>query len=85
MVKKLRCLLRTILPWQKLCEEKGAILKVIPINEHGELIISEYKRLLSDRTKIVSSLHAVVTCIGLHAEANWSAGTFNEKVCSSIA
>ena len=40
-----------ILPWQQVCEEKGAILKVIPINEKGEMIISEYKRLLSEKTK----------------------------------
>jgi len=46
-----------ILPWQQLCEEKGAILKVIPMNEKGELIISEYKRLLTDKTKIVAVTH----------------------------
>ena len=46
-----------ILPWQQLCEEKGAILKVIPINENGELIISGYKRLLTDKTKIVAVSH----------------------------
>lgn len=46
-----------ILPWQQVCEEKGAILKVIPINENGELIISEYKRFLTDKTKIVAVTH----------------------------
>lgn len=46
-----------ILPWQQLCEEKGAILKVVPINDDGELIISEYKRLLNERTKIVAIAH----------------------------
>lgn len=46
-----------ILPWQQVCEEKGAILKVIPINEQGELIISEYKRLLTEKTKIVAITH----------------------------
>ncbi len=46
-----------ILPWQQVCEEKGATLKVIPINEKGELIISEYKRLLTDKTKIVAVTH----------------------------
>lgn len=46
-----------ILPWQQVSEEKGAILKVIPINENGELIISEYKRLLTDKTKIVAVTH----------------------------
>lgn len=43
-----------IVPWQMLCEEKGAILKVIPVNEKGELIIDEYVKLLSDKTKLVS-------------------------------
>lgn len=37
-----------------LCEEKKAILKVIPVNDKGELIISEYEKLLSDKTKLVS-------------------------------
>ena len=46
-----------ILPWQMLCEEKGAILKVIPINDAGELMMEEYKKLLSDRTKIVAITH----------------------------
>ena len=46
-----------ILPWQQVCEEKGAILKVIPINDAGELIISEYKKLLNERTKIVAVAH----------------------------
>ena len=43
-----------IVPWQMLCEEKGAILKVIPINEAGEIIFEEYRKLLSPKTKIVS-------------------------------
>ncbi|MDW3211675.1 MAG: cysteine desulfurase [Reichenbachiella sp.] len=43
-----------IVPWQILCEEKGAILKVIPVNEKGELIFDEYVKLLSDKTKLVS-------------------------------
>jgi len=46
-----------ILPWQILCEEKGAVLKVIPINEKGELLIEEYKKLLCDKTKIVAVTH----------------------------
>ena len=40
-----------------LCEEKGATLKVIPMNEKGEILMEEYKKLLSDRTKIVSVVH----------------------------
>lgn len=43
-----------IVPWQMLCEEKGATLRVIPINDKGELIFEEYLKLLSERTKIVS-------------------------------
>lgn len=43
-----------IVPWQMLCERKGAMLKVIPINERGEIIIEEYYKLLSSRTKLVS-------------------------------
>ena len=43
-----------IVPWQMLCEETGAILKVIPINEKGELLFDEYLKLLNPKTKIVS-------------------------------
>ncbi|WP_270090107.1 cysteine desulfurase [Sphingobacterium sp. SYP-B4668] len=43
-----------IVPWQMLCDEVGAKLKVIPMNEKGELIVEEYENLLNDRTKIVS-------------------------------
>lgn len=43
-----------IVPWQILCEEKGAILKVVPVNEKGELIFDEYVKLLSEKTKLVS-------------------------------
>lgn len=46
-----------IVPWQMLCEKTGAVLKVIPMNESGELIQSEYDKLLSDRTKIVTVNH----------------------------
>lgn len=46
-----------IVPWQVLCEKKNALLKVIPVNDDGELIIEEYKKLLSDKTKIVSLCH----------------------------
>ena len=43
-----------IVPWQMLCEEKGAVLRVIPINSSGEIIFEEYLKLLSAKTKIVS-------------------------------
>lgn len=46
-----------IVPWQMLCEKTGATLRVIPINKDGELIMSEYDKLLSDKTKIVTVNH----------------------------
>ncbi|HUN03206.1 MAG TPA: aminotransferase class V-fold PLP-dependent enzyme, partial [Niabella sp.] len=46
-----------IVPWQILCEEKNASLKIIPINEHGEIIIEEFDKLLSPKTKLVSVVH----------------------------
>jgi cysteine desulfurase/selenocysteine lyase len=46
-----------IVPWQMLCEEKGATLKVIPVDESGELIMAEYHKLLSPRTKMVVVNH----------------------------
>ena len=46
-----------IVPWQMLCEKTGAILKVIPMNENGELILSEFDKLLSHRTKMVTVNH----------------------------
>jgi len=46
-----------IVPWQVLCEEKGAVLKVIPINEEGELLLDEYEKLLNPKTKLVSIVH----------------------------
>ena len=46
-----------IVPWQLLCERSGAVLKVIPMNEKGELQLDIYRELLSDKTKIVSVNH----------------------------
>lgn len=46
-----------IVPWQMLCERKNAVLKVIPINDKGELMIDEYQKLLSSKTKIVAVNH----------------------------
>jgi cysteine desulfurase/selenocysteine lyase len=46
-----------IVPWQILCEEKGAHLRVAPINDRGELILEEFEKLLSDRTRLVSVAH----------------------------
>ncbi len=46
-----------IVPWQMLCERTGAILKVIPINEEGELLMAEYDKILSSNTKLVFVNH----------------------------
>ena len=46
-----------IVPWQMLREQTGAGLRVIPINHDGELVLDEYRRLLNDKTKIVSVTH----------------------------
>ena len=46
-----------IVPWQMLCEEKGARLRVIPMNDAGELLLDEYDGLLNERTKFVSLIH----------------------------
>jgi len=46
-----------IVPWQMICEERGAVLKVIPINNKGELLMEEYKNLLTDKTKLVAVTH----------------------------
>lgn len=47
-----------IVPWQMLCEEKGATLKVIPVDDEGQLVMEEYEKLLTDRTKLVAVNHA---------------------------
>lgn len=46
-----------IVPWQMLCERTGAVLKVIPMNLDGELVMSSYHQLLSDKTKLVFCNH----------------------------
>jgi cysteine desulfurase/selenocysteine lyase len=46
-----------IVPWQMLCEHTGAILKVIPMDVNGQLILSEYEKLLSKKTKLVCCNH----------------------------
>lgn len=46
-----------IVPWQLLCERKGCVLKVIPIHEDGSLMLEEFEKLLSTRTKLVSVTH----------------------------
>ena len=46
-----------IVPWQMLCEERGATLRVVPITDAGELVIEEYDRLLGPRTRLVAMTH----------------------------
>jgi cysteine desulfurase/selenocysteine lyase len=46
-----------IVPWQILCEEKNAVLKVIPVTDDGELSLSAYKELLTSKTKLVAIVH----------------------------
>lgn len=46
-----------IVPWQMICEEKKAILKVAPINNKGEMILEEFEKLLSEKTKLVACVH----------------------------
>jgi len=46
-----------IVPWQMLCKETGAVLKVAPIDLNGELILAEFEKLISDKTKLVSVVH----------------------------
>ena len=46
-----------IVPWQVLCEEKGAVLKVIPVNDNGGLIWEKFLKLISPKTKLISVVH----------------------------
>ncbi|MFQ5432383.1 MAG: SufS family cysteine desulfurase [Nitrospinota bacterium] len=46
-----------IVPWQMVCRETGAHLKVVPVNDSGELIMEEYKKLISKKTKLVAVAH----------------------------
>ncbi len=69
-------------PWQVLCEEKGAKLKVIPVNDDGELIMDEYDRLLTDKTRIVAVNHVsnVLGTINPVKEITAKAHTVGAKV-----
>lgn len=59
-----------IVPWQILCERKGCKLKVIPMNEKGELLLDEYKNMLSSRTKLVSVVH-ISNALGTINDVNY--------------
>jgi cysteine desulfurase/selenocysteine lyase len=47
-----------IVPWQMACQKKGAVLKVVPISDEGVFLFDEYKKLISDRTKLVAVTYA---------------------------
>ncbi len=47
-----------IVPWQMMCERRGAVLRIIPINDNGEVMLDEYYKLLSSRTRLVSVTQA---------------------------
>jgi cysteine desulfurase/selenocysteine lyase len=47
-----------IVPWHMICQEKGAVLKAIPVTHEGEIIFEEYEKLLSDKTKLVAVAYA---------------------------
>jgi cysteine desulfurase/selenocysteine lyase len=46
-----------LVPWQMLCEERGAVLKFVPISDDGDFLLESYKNLLSEKTKLVSITH----------------------------
>ena len=46
-----------IVPWQELCKRTGAVLKIIPINKNGEILIDDYKDMVSAKTKLISVVH----------------------------
>ncbi len=46
-----------IVPWQLLCEQTGAVLRIVPMSERGELVLEEFDRLLNERTKMVAVTH----------------------------
>lgn len=46
-----------LVPWQMLCEERGCVLKVIPMTDRGELIMEEFERMLSPKVKLISIVH----------------------------
>lgn len=59
-----------IVPWQILCEEKGAVLRVVPINERGELQLEQLKMLLGPRTKLIAVSH-VSNALGTINPVKW--------------
>jgi cysteine desulfurase/selenocysteine lyase len=59
-----------IVPWQILCQETGAVLRVVPINDHGEFLVDEYAKLLNAKTRLVSVVH-VSNALGTINPVKW--------------
>ncbi|MGB7068830.1 MAG: cysteine desulfurase [Pyrinomonadaceae bacterium] len=76
-----------IIPWQQVAEEKSATIRVIPMNERGELLIDEYEGLLSERTKIVAVTHVsnALGTINPIKEIIATAHKFGAPVCVDAA
>lgn len=67
-----------IVPWQMVCEERGAQLRVIPMTEAGELILDAYEELLSQRTKLVAVGH-ISNALGTVNPVKWMAAKARER------
>lgn len=76
-----------IIPWQQVAEERGAKVRVIPMNERGELIIEEYDNMLNERTKIVAVAHVSnsLGTINPIKEMTATAHKFGVPVCVDAA
>src|SRR5204863_47713 len=76
-----------IIPWQMVAEETGAKIRVIPMNERGELIIDEYENLLNERTKMVAIAHVSnsLGTINPIKEMTATAHKFGVPVCVDAA
>lgn len=64
-----------IVPWQILCQQTGAVLKVIPIDDHGDVVLDTYRQLLSAKTKMVSIAHisnALGTILPVKEMVEWA-------------
>jgi cysteine desulfurase/selenocysteine lyase len=67
-----------IVPWQMVCAERGASLRVVPINDAGELLLDEYERLLGGRTKLVAITH-VSNALGTVNPVRWLIAKAHER------
>jgi cysteine desulfurase/selenocysteine lyase len=55
-----------IVPWQMVCEDRGAVLRIMPVNDKGEILLDEYRKLLNPKTKLVSIAHVSNSLGTLH-------------------